>query len=81
VGAGQAATMHVRDDLLFVLVVLEGSVCLAAAYAVALLALYGFHDRLPFHLGVFGASAAVLVLTAALADVFRQRRQRHHSSD
>ena len=73
--------MAVLDDVLFVLVVLEGSVCLAAAYAVTLLAVFGFHDRLPLHLGVFAASAAVLVLTAALADGFRARRQRHRSSD
>jgi hypothetical protein len=73
--------MRVVDDLFFVLVVLEGSVCLAAAYAIMLLALYGFFDRLPWHLGVFGASAGVLVLTAGLADIFRGRRQRHRSSD
>lgn len=73
--------MKVLDDLLFVLVVLEGSVCLGAAYAITLLALYGFHDRLPLHLGIFGASAGALLLTAALADGFRGRCQRHHSSD
>jgi hypothetical protein len=73
--------MRVLDDLLFVLVVLEGSACLAAAYAVTLLAAYGFHDRLPLHLGLFAVSAGVLVLTAAVADGCRARCQRHHSSD
>ena len=71
--------MGVLDDVLFVLVVLEGSVCLAAAYAVTLLAVYGLHDRLPLHLAVFAASAGVLLLTAAVADAYRSRRQRHQS--
>ena len=79
--AEKVATVRVVDDLLFVIVVLEGSVCLATAYAVMLLALFGLHDRLPLHLSLFGASAGVLVLTAALADALRVRRQRQHPSD
>ena len=71
--------MSALDDLLFVLVVLEGSVCLGAAYAITLLALSGFHDRLPLHLGVFAVAAGVLVLTAAVADGFRTRRHHHQS--
>ncbi|HLH21656.1 MAG TPA: hypothetical protein VK066_03990 [Chloroflexota bacterium] len=67
------------DDLLFVLVVLEGAVCLAAAYMVMLLAASGFHDRLPLHLMVFAGSAGALVVTAAVADGCRGYRQRHHS--
>jgi hypothetical protein len=79
--AEKAATVRLIEDLLFVLILLEGSVCLAAAYAIALLALYGFYDRLPLHLGVFGGSAAVLLLTSAVADGLRGRRQRQHPSD
>ncbi|HZR99393.1 MAG TPA: hypothetical protein VFE37_11835 [Chloroflexota bacterium] len=71
--------MTVLDDLLFVLVLLEGSVCLGAAYAILLLAAAGFHDRLPLHLGVFAVAAAALVLTAALADGFRTHHQRRQS--
>ncbi|HEY7063006.1 MAG TPA: hypothetical protein VII06_16125 [Chloroflexota bacterium] len=71
--------MSVLDEVLFVLVVLEGSVCLAAAYTVTLLAVYGLHDRLPPHLAVFAASAGILLLTAGVADGFRTRRQRHQS--
>ena len=74
-----AAAMSLVDDLLFILVVIEGSVCLAAAYAVTLLALYGFHDRLPMHLIIFAVAAGLLVLTAAVADGFRARHQRHQS--
>ena len=73
--------MDVFDDFLFVVVLVEGAVCLAAAYAVALLALYGLHDRLPLHLVIFGVAAVVLVLTAAVGDTYRARHHRHRSSD
>ena len=82
-GLGIAAkgvpVMDSWDDLLWVLTVLEGAVCLVGVYIVVLLAPYGVHHlRLP--LTLFAGAACALLVTAAIADVYHgiQGHHRRH---
>lgn len=70
-------SMNRLDDVLFMLALLEASVCLACAYMVVLVASHDVHHhRVLVHLGMFGVAVLALLLTAAFADGVHALRDR-----